>query len=73
MKNAYDPSYGGNTDVFLTKIAPAGNALVFSTFLGGSKYDSAYGIALESWPIVAANAVTLALAGVVLALKIRHR
>lgn len=31
----------------------------------------AYGILLESWPIIAANSLTLILAGVVLALKIK--
>jgi MtN3 and saliva related transmembrane protein len=30
-----------------------------------------YGIALESWPMILANALTLALAGTVLALKLR--
>jgi MtN3 and saliva related transmembrane protein len=33
----------------------------------------AFGIAVGSWPIIAANAVTLALAGAVLFLKVRHR
>jgi MtN3 and saliva related transmembrane protein len=32
-----------------------------------------YGIALESWPIILANAITLALAGSVLVLKVRHQ
>lgn len=32
-----------------------------------------YGIMLESWPIILANAITLLLAGSVLALKLRHR
>ena len=32
-----------------------------------------YGIALTSWPIIIANAVTLALAGGVLILKLRHQ
>lgn len=32
-----------------------------------------YGIALDSWPIILANALTLALAGSVLVLKVRHR
>jgi MtN3 and saliva related transmembrane protein len=31
----------------------------------------AYGIQLESWPIIIANSVTLLLAGIVLALKIQ--
>ena len=46
---------------------------MYALFSAGVALWLAYGIALESWPIVAANAVTLALAGVVLALKIRHR
>jgi MtN3 and saliva related transmembrane protein len=31
-----------------------------------------YGILLDSWPIIVANIVTLALAGTVLFLKLRH-
>lgn len=31
-----------------------------------------YGLLLEAWPIIAANAVTLVLAGTVLTLKLRH-
>jgi hypothetical protein len=38
--NAFDASIGGNgDDAFVTKLNPAGNALVYSTFLGGD--DSA--------------------------------
>ena len=32
-----------------------------------------YGLAIGSWPIVVANAITATLAGMVLALKIRHQ
>jgi MtN3 and saliva related transmembrane protein len=32
-----------------------------------------YGIALKSWPVIICNAITLALAGGVLLLKLRHR
>jgi hypothetical protein len=45
--NAYDASPGGFFDVFLLKLTPAGNALVFSTYLGGSQSDDAYGLALD--------------------------
>ena len=31
-----------------------------------------YGLLLEAWPIIVANAVTLVLAGTVLTLKLRH-
>ncbi len=40
---------GGNEDAFVSKLNPSASgpaALVFSTFLGGSGLDSAYGIAL---------------------------
>ena len=32
----------------------------------------AYGLILSAWPIIAANTVTLILAGAVLILKLRH-
>jgi len=32
-----------------------------------------YGLAIGSWPVILANAVTLALAGTVLVLKLKHR
>jgi len=35
-KHAVQPSYGGNSDAFVTKINAAGSALVYSTYLGGS-------------------------------------
>jgi len=39
---------GGNNDAFVTKINPAGTALRYSTYLGGSSWDIAYAIALDS-------------------------
>ena len=33
----------------------------------------AYGIALESWPMILANSVTFVLAATILALKLRYR
>ncbi|HEV2177697.1 MAG TPA: SBBP repeat-containing protein [Terriglobia bacterium] len=42
-----NPAGGFNTsDGFVTKVNPAGSALVYSTFLGGSGTDSASGVAL---------------------------
>jgi hypothetical protein len=38
---------GGDT-AFLTEVNPAGNGLLYSTFLGGSVEDSGYGMALGS-------------------------
>jgi beta-propeller repeat-containing protein len=45
---AFDTSQNGAFDVFLTKLNAAGSGLVFSTFLGGSGFDSAGGLALDS-------------------------
>ncbi|HEX5715143.1 MAG TPA: IPTL-CTERM sorting domain-containing protein [Thermoanaerobaculia bacterium] len=39
---------GGFRDGFVTKIDPAGTAIVYSTFLGGSGVDEAKGIAIDS-------------------------
>jgi hypothetical protein len=38
----------GYGDVFVTKLSAAGNALVYSTYLGGSNTDEGYGIAVDS-------------------------
>src|SRR6185295_17452631 len=45
---AFDRTINGAFDAFLTKLNAAGSALVFSTFLGGSGFDSAGGLALDS-------------------------
>jgi len=45
---AFDRTENGAFDVFLTKLNPAGSALVYSTFLGGSGFDSAGGLALDA-------------------------
>ena len=45
---------------------------MYSLFTLGVALWLFYGIALQSWPIILANGITLALAGVVLALKISH-
>lgn len=37
----------GNNDAFITKLAPFGNSVVYSIYLGGSAYDGGYGIALD--------------------------
>jgi hypothetical protein len=38
--NAFQSTYGGVGDAFVTKLNPAGSALVYSTFLGGSGSES---------------------------------
>lgn len=44
---AFDTSYNFLTDVFVTKLNPAGSALVYSSFLGGADFDCAFGIAVD--------------------------
>ncbi|MBN2134828.1 MAG: SBBP repeat-containing protein, partial [Acidobacteria bacterium] len=41
-------TFQGNYDCFVTKLTPAGNALVYSTYIGGSSSDQAYAIAIDS-------------------------
>ena len=48
VKNALYPSLNGGEDAFVTKFSPAGNTLVYSTYLGGSGSDYALGIAVDS-------------------------
>ncbi len=43
---AYDTTYNGYSDAFVTQFRPAGNALAYSTYLGGIGYDYGYGIAV---------------------------
>jgi hypothetical protein len=45
---AFDRTQNGAFDVFVTKLNAAGSALVFSTFLGGSGFDSAGGLGIDS-------------------------
>jgi hypothetical protein len=47
-KNAFDQSYNGNGDAFVTRISPYGINLVYSTYLGGLNEDRAYGIAVDN-------------------------
>ena len=45
---AFQGSYGGShSDAFITKINPAGNSFVYSSFLGGGGTDRGYGIAVD--------------------------
>ena len=42
------PSLAGSTNAFVTELNPAGSALVYSTFLGGSYSDFGKGIAVDA-------------------------
>lgn len=46
---------------------------MYGLFAVGVALWLAYGLLLQAWPIVAANAVTLALALAILAMKLRYR
>ena len=46
---------------------------MYSVFTTGVALWLAYGIALGAWPIVVANAITLALALAILVMKLRFR
>ncbi len=45
---AYQKTYGGSDDAFVTKLSSAGNSLVYSTYLGGIDPEVANGIAVDS-------------------------
>jgi hypothetical protein len=44
---AFQTTNGGGTDVFVTKLNATGTALVYSTYIGGSRYDYGYAIAVD--------------------------
>jgi Calx-beta domain/Beta-propeller repeat len=46
--NPIQSTEAGGGDVFITKLNAAGSALVYSTYLGGSDFELAEGIALDS-------------------------
>jgi len=58
IKDPFQASRKGEADAFISKLHPNGRSLLFSTFLGGSKYDSGYGIALEGAGKIYAVGVT---------------
>jgi len=45
--SAYQTTLKGLQNVFVTKLTPAGNALAYSTYIGGHSVDAAYGIAVD--------------------------
>ena len=46
---------------------------MYSAFVLGIMLWLVYGLLLDAWPIVIANAVTLALAAAILAMKLKYR
>ena len=47
VKNSYDNTYNGNGDAFVTKLSTSGNSILYSTYLGGTKYDYGVGVAVD--------------------------
>jgi glucose/arabinose dehydrogenase len=47
--NAAQPVKAGNVDAFLTKLAPGGSAITYSTYLGGEETDRAIGLAVDAF------------------------
>jgi Beta-propeller repeat len=47
IADAVQPAYGGGGDAFVSEFAPAGEALVFSTYIGGNSSDEGISIALD--------------------------
>jgi hypothetical protein len=45
---AFQPTYGGATDAFVTKLNALGSSLTYSSYLGGSAADFGQGIAVDS-------------------------
>jgi hypothetical protein len=52
---AYDPTWNGNTDVFVAALSSGGTNLLWSTFLGGKDDEQVWDLALDSYgsPVVA--------------------
>ena len=46
--SAFQTSLNGESDAFITKLNPAGSALLYSTYLGGSSSDISVGIAVDT-------------------------
>ncbi|MEP7340585.1 MAG: SBBP repeat-containing protein [Acidobacteriota bacterium] len=46
-RNPAQTSLGGRVDMFVTKLNPAGNDLVYSTYLGGFGDDGGFGIGID--------------------------
>lgn len=58
--------------VWRTRRADSVSLGMYSLFTLGVAFWLIYGILLGSWPMIAANSVTLLLAVFILAMKIRH-
>lgn len=46
--NAFQSKNNGSTNIFITKLNPAGDVILYSTYIGGAGFDGAAGIAVDS-------------------------
>jgi Beta-propeller repeat/Abnormal spindle-like microcephaly-assoc'd, ASPM-SPD-2-Hydin len=46
--NAFQSKNNGTTNVFVTKLNPAGDVILYSTYIGGGAFDNAAGIAVDA-------------------------
>jgi len=58
---------------FRTKDVSGISLGMYSAFTAGVSLWLLYGLVLQAWPIVIANAITLTLASLILAMKLRYR
>ncbi len=66
--SAFQPVHGpinpnavqGDSDAFISKLNPTGNILMYSTYLGGTNADAAYGVAVDTAGLVYAGGFTTA-------------
>src|SRR5204863_6474167 len=45
---AYQTTFGGDFDCFVTKLNPAGSDVVFTTYLGGAGFDDGNGLTVDA-------------------------
>ena len=58
-EGAFDRSLAGTSDAFVTKLTPDGSALAYSTYLGGSSFESAYALGVDGQGAVYVGGQTL--------------
>jgi hypothetical protein len=47
VKKAFQKKFGGKSDTFISKLAPSGQALVYSSYLGGAGWDGVSRLAVD--------------------------